>query len=200
MQAVPDFWSSLIRVRSLSCVVVDSLVEECNCFTSSIAPRHCIVALRKHVFPVIRSPRPDLCGEELLSVLHSGSRGSRDERPAFLGAECPVRQDSAVFHLGQCWACPGLAGRIVELGRRLLDLCPACPWRNIYLKVCTVYGELLPYPILVLSQYIPNTCISPRAPVEVHYCVPMTARTTCRPAMSCSVPLVSLNYRSLGSH
>jgi len=36
------------------------------------------VAFRKHVFPVFRNPRPDFCGEGLLSACRSGSRGSRD--------------------------------------------------------------------------------------------------------------------------
>ena len=76
--AVPGFWSSLMQVRSLSCVVVDLLVKECNWFTSSIAPRHWIVAFRKHVCPVFRNPRPDFVGEGLLSAFRSGSRGSRD--------------------------------------------------------------------------------------------------------------------------
>jgi len=67
-----------MQVRSLSCVVVDLLVKECNWFTSSIAPRHWIVALRKHVFPVFRNPRPDFVGKGLLSAFRSGSRGSRD--------------------------------------------------------------------------------------------------------------------------
>ena len=45
-----------MQVRSLSCVVVDLLVQKCIRFISSIAPRHWIVAFRKHVFPVFRSP------------------------------------------------------------------------------------------------------------------------------------------------
>ena len=72
-----------MQVRSLSCVIntrliVDLLVKECNWFTSSIAPRRWIVAFKKHVFPVFRSPRTDFCGEGLLSAFHSGSRGSRN--------------------------------------------------------------------------------------------------------------------------
>ena len=67
-----------MQVRSLSCVVVDLLVKECIRFTSSIAPRHWIVAFRKHVFPVFRSPRPDFVGEGLLLAFCLGSRGSRD--------------------------------------------------------------------------------------------------------------------------
>ena len=78
-----------MQVRSFSCVIVDSLVKGCNWFTSSIAPRHWIVAFRKHVFPVLRNPWPDLCREGLFSVLHSGSWGSRNKHgfSAFLGAE-----------------------------------------------------------------------------------------------------------------
>jgi hypothetical protein len=76
--AVPGFWSSLMQVRSLSCVVVDLLVKECNWFTSSTAPRHSIVAYRKHVFAVFRNPRPDFVGKGLLSTFRSGSQGSRN--------------------------------------------------------------------------------------------------------------------------
>jgi len=72
------FWSSLTQVRSLSSVVVDLSVKDYIWFTSSIAPRHWIVAFRKHVFPVFRSHRPDFVGEGLLSTFRSGSRGSRD--------------------------------------------------------------------------------------------------------------------------
>jgi len=77
--AVPGSWSSegLTQIRSLSCVVVDLSVKECIWFTSSIAPRHWIVAFRKHVFPVFRSPWPDFVGEGLLSTFHSDSWGSR---------------------------------------------------------------------------------------------------------------------------
>ena len=78
MYAVPGFWSSLTQVRSLSCVVVILLVKECIWFTSLIAPRHWIVAFRKHVFLVFRSPRMDFIGEGLLLMFRSGSRGSRD--------------------------------------------------------------------------------------------------------------------------
>jgi len=67
-----------MQVRSLSCVVVDLLVKECNWFTLSIAPRHWIVAIRKHVFPVFRNLRLDFVGKGLLSAFRSGSRGSRD--------------------------------------------------------------------------------------------------------------------------
>ena len=67
-----------MQVRSLSCVVVDLLVKECIRFTSSIAPRHWIVAFRKHVFPVFRSPRPDFVGEGHFLAFCLGSRGSRD--------------------------------------------------------------------------------------------------------------------------
>ena len=67
-----------MQVRSLSCVVVDLLVKECILFTSSIAPRHWIVAFRKHVFLVFRSPLPDFVGEGLLLVFCLGSRGSQD--------------------------------------------------------------------------------------------------------------------------
>jgi len=67
-----------MQVRSLSCVVVDLLVKECMRFTSSIAPRHWIVAFRKHAFPVFRSLRPDFVGEGLLLAFCLGSWGSRD--------------------------------------------------------------------------------------------------------------------------
>ena len=70
----------------------------------------------------------------------------------------------------------------------------------MYLRFCAFCCELLPYPILVPSRYIPNLCIASRAPVVVHCFVPRTARRTCRPAMFCSVPLVSLVYRYLGFH
>jgi len=46
----------------------------CIWFTSSMAPRHLIVAFKKHVFQVFRSPRPDFVGKELLSMFQSGSR------------------------------------------------------------------------------------------------------------------------------
>jgi len=54
------------------------LVKECIRFTSSIAPRHWIVAFRKHVFPVFRSPHSDFVGEGLLLAFCLGSRGSWD--------------------------------------------------------------------------------------------------------------------------
>ena len=68
-----------MQVRSLSCFIVDLLVKGCNWFISSIAPRHWIVAFKKHVFPVFRNPRPDFCGEGFLSAFRSGSQGSRDK-------------------------------------------------------------------------------------------------------------------------
>ena len=67
-----------MQVMSLSCVIVDLLVKECTWYTSSIAPRHWIVAFRKHVFQVLRSPRPDFIREGLLLAFRSGSRGSQD--------------------------------------------------------------------------------------------------------------------------
>jgi len=72
-----------MQVMSLSCVVVDLLVKECAWFTLSIAPRHWIVAFRKHVFLVFRNPRPNFIGEELLLTFRSGSRGSRDGHDFF---------------------------------------------------------------------------------------------------------------------
>jgi len=80
-----------MQVMSLSCVIVDLLVKECAWFTSSIAPRHWIVAFRKHVFPVFRNPRPNFIGEGLLLAFRSGSRGSRDGHDFFsaiLRTEC----------------------------------------------------------------------------------------------------------------
>jgi len=67
-----------MQVMSLSCVIVDSLVKKCAWFISSIAPRHWIVAFRKHVFPVFRNPRPNFIGEGLLLAFCSGSGGSWD--------------------------------------------------------------------------------------------------------------------------
>ena len=67
-----------MQVMSLSCVIVDLLVKKCAWFTSSIAPKHWIVAFKKHVFPVFRNPRPNFIGEGLLLALRSGPWGSRD--------------------------------------------------------------------------------------------------------------------------
>ena len=87
MYAVPGSWSSLTQTRSLSCVVVNFFVKKCIWFTSSIAPRHWIVAFRKHVFPVFRSPWPDFVGEGLLLTFRSGSRGRFILFSAFLKVE-----------------------------------------------------------------------------------------------------------------
>ena len=89
MYAVPGSWSSegLTQIRSLSCVVVDLSVKECIWFTSSIVPRHWIVAFRKHVFPVFHSPRAHFVGKGLFSTFRSGSRGRCSLFSAFLKAE-----------------------------------------------------------------------------------------------------------------
>jgi len=57
-----------MQIRSLSCVAVDSLVEGATWFTSSMAPRHWIVAFRKHVFPVLHSPRQISAEGDLLPL------------------------------------------------------------------------------------------------------------------------------------
>ena len=106
-----------MQVRSLSRVIVDLLVKECNRFTSSIAPRHWIVAFRKHVFPVFRSPRPNFCGEGLLSACRSGSRGSRDG----WGVSVFLRTKSCLMYVsdlgvGAWWGVVGLTAGICFLG------------------------------------------------------------------------------------
>jgi len=67
--AVPGCWSFRIHSRSSSCVVVVAWVERAARCTSSMAPRHWIVAFRKHVFPMLHNPRTDDCGEEFVVTL-----------------------------------------------------------------------------------------------------------------------------------
>ena len=87
---MPDCWSFRIHSRSLSCVAVVSVVEGATWFTSSMAPRHWIVAFRKHVFPVLHSPRPDICWGEFVTTFLSDTREGCDSAASSRTEACRV--------------------------------------------------------------------------------------------------------------
>jgi len=69
--AVPGCWSFRMHRRSWSCVVVVAWVERAAWCTSSMAPRHWIVAFRKHVLPMLHIPRPGDCGGGFVATFPS---------------------------------------------------------------------------------------------------------------------------------
>jgi len=54
------FCNSLTQSRSLSCVDVGVFSGARMLRISSMTIRHCMVAFRKHVLPVLRKPRPSV--------------------------------------------------------------------------------------------------------------------------------------------
>jgi len=139
---VPGSWSSLTQTRSLSCVVVDFFVKKCIWFTLSIAPRHWIMAFRKHVFPVFRSPRPGFVGQGILSTFRSGSRGRFSLFSANLRAESCLVSVSC----RRAWAWRG----VVRLTAGVLILGPGIGSRKTCdVRFCLgpVVGYFLSFPL-----------------------------------------------------
>jgi len=85
--AVPGCWSFRKHPRSSSCVVVVAWVERPAWCISSMAPRHWIVAFRKHVLPMLHIPRPGVRGGEFVATFPSVScRGCGSAFPLRVGS------------------------------------------------------------------------------------------------------------------
>ena len=85
--AVPGCWSFRKHPISSSCVVVVVWVERLAWCISSMAPRHWIVAFRKHVLPMLHIPRPCVRGGEFVATFPSVScRGCGSAFPLGVGS------------------------------------------------------------------------------------------------------------------